>query len=94
MNYVPRHSTDPSADDIRCRELVDLVTEYLEGTLPAEQCKPFEEHLTTCPGCRIYLDQMRQTISMLEHLRQDPISEETQQHLVELFRNWNAGRTA
>lgn len=51
--------------DVACRELVELVTEYLEGALPAEEVAAIEAHLDECPGCRAYLDQMRATIAVL-----------------------------
>jgi predicted anti-sigma-YlaC factor YlaD len=55
-------------DEMTCKELVELVTEYLEGTLSALDCGRFEEHLAECPGCHTYLQQMRQTIRVLGRL--------------------------
>ena len=48
--------------DIACNELVELLTEYLEGTLPPAEVAAIEEHLSGCDGCRTYLDQLRTTI--------------------------------
>jgi predicted anti-sigma-YlaC factor YlaD len=48
-----------------CRELVELVTEYLEGTLDASDRARFEEHLEECEGCRTYLEQMRTTLRLV-----------------------------
>lgn len=73
---------------LTCQELVELVTEYLEGTLsPAERAR-FEEHLAVCPGCQIYLDQMRQTIRTVGKLTEESISSEAKQDLLQLFRDW------
>ena len=49
---------------LSCRELVELVTAYLEGTLPAGARKRFEAHLAECDGCTTYLEQMRTTIRL------------------------------
>jgi len=49
--------------EVACRELVELVTEYLEGALGADEVAAVEAHLDECPGCRAYLDQMRATIA-------------------------------
>ena len=53
---------------LSCRELVELVTEYLDDTLSRRDRTRFEEHLADCPGCRAYLDQMRKTIRTLRAL--------------------------
>ena len=47
-----------------CIELVELVTEYLEGSMPAEQRARFEEHVSGCDGCTTYLEQFRTTIRL------------------------------
>lgn len=51
-------------EDLSCQELVELVTEYLEGALPPAERARFEAHVAECPGCEIYLDQMRATIAV------------------------------
>jgi predicted anti-sigma-YlaC factor YlaD len=58
-----------------CQELVELVTDYLEGVMPAGDRARFEEHLAICSGCQTYLDQMRQTMRLVrdaEQLEQRP----------------------
>ena len=50
--------------DITCQELVELVTGYLEGALPARERERFEHHLALCPGCVIYVEQMRETVRL------------------------------
>jgi anti-sigma factor RsiW len=80
-----------TADEMTCKELVELVTEYLEGTLPAPDRTRFEEHLAYCPGCQTYLQQMRQTISVLGTLAEDSISPAARDQLLRTFRNWKRG---
>jgi anti-sigma factor RsiW len=61
--------------ELSCQELVELITDYLEGTLPAGDRERFDAHLELCPGCRAYLDQMRTTIRLVhatEELEQRP----------------------
>lgn len=71
-----------------CKELVELVTEYLEGTLPPDERERFEAHLATCQGCTNYLAQMRQTINLVGKLTEDSISPEASSELLRIFRNW------
>ena len=78
------------AEAISCRELVELVTEYLEGSLRAERRTLFEEHLAMCDWCATYLDQMRQTRRALGRLTEDSISAEAREALLHAFRGWNA----
>jgi anti-sigma factor RsiW len=77
--------------DLTCAELVELVTDYLEGRLaPAERAR-FEEHLGFCDWCAIYLEQMRQTILTVGRLKEEDLSPELQETLLDLFRGWAAG---
>jgi anti-sigma factor RsiW len=77
------------AEDLTCAELVELVTDYLEDALPAEERERFEEHLTICGGCATYLDQMRTTIALTGRLRVDDLSPEVTAELVGAFRDWH-----
>ena len=52
-------------EELSCQELIELVTEYVEGTLPPAERARFERHLNACTGCRHYLDQVRQTIQLV-----------------------------
>jgi len=74
--------------DLSCQEIVELVTDYLEGALPAGDRARFDAHLATCPHCRIYLQQMRQTIAGMGHLPAAAVSPEALQTLLEHFRRW------
>ncbi len=74
-----------------CNELVELITDYLEGRLSVEEHERFEEHLEECLYCRIYLDQMRQVIRTVGKLREKHIAPEARQQLLGVFRNWTRG---
>jgi predicted anti-sigma-YlaC factor YlaD len=76
--------------DLTCAEVVELVTEYLEGGLTAGERDRFEQHIGSCDGCRTYLDQMRQTIRLTGRLREDDLSPHVQEVLLETFRRWKA----
>lgn len=77
-----------AAREMTCRELVDVITEYLEGTLAHADRARFEEHLGECRYCATYLDQMRDTIVALGELCEDSISAAARAELVEAFRDW------
>src|SRR5918999_850745 len=57
-----------SVPELTCKELVEVVTEYLEGRMPAERRLLFEEHLAFCDWCQTYLEQMQETIWLTEEL--------------------------
>jgi anti-sigma factor RsiW len=80
----------PDADDLACIEEVELITEYLEGALPAEDVRRLERHLETCPGCTEYIEQMRTVAGSLEGLRGDTIAPATRAALIAAFRDRNA----
>jgi anti-sigma factor RsiW len=74
--------------DLTCKEIVELVTDYLDGALPADSRRRFDEHLASCPFCQIYLDQMRQTIRAVGHLPIESLSPEALETLLAHFRRW------
>jgi predicted anti-sigma-YlaC factor YlaD len=81
-----------SVPDLSCKELVELVTDYLEQRLsPGDQVR-FELHLTYCEPCRAYLRQMRQVLSTAERLSEDEITPEARDALLGAFRDWKKGR--
>ncbi len=73
---------------LTCKELVDLVTEYLEGVLSFEDKERFEAHLATCNGCTVYLEQMRKTIQAVGNLEEKSLSPQAKENLLRLFQNW------
>jgi anti-sigma factor RsiW len=77
---------DPQTDDLACVEVVEIVTSYLEGALPAGEARRLERHLDTCPGCSEYLGQMRTVAGSLGGLTADSIPAEMRDDLVAAFR--------
>jgi anti-sigma factor RsiW len=77
--------------ELTCRELVELVTEYLEGTLPPAEKERFEEHLKGCSGCQSYLAQMRTTIRLTGKLSEDNLAPVARDEMLNVFRHWRQG---
>ena len=76
-----------------CRELVELVTDYLEGTLSRRDRARFEAHIAACEHCTEYLAQFRETLRLTGMLRESDVSPEAADALLEHFRNWRDERT-
>jgi anti-sigma factor RsiW len=74
-----------------CQELVELVTDYLEGALSREDVARFEAHLATCPGCETYLAQLEATIA-LARAGGDRVETEEISPLLDAFRDWRRSR--
>jgi anti-sigma factor RsiW len=81
-------------DELSCREVVELVNDYLEGVLPAAQRGRFEEHLDECPGCVTYLDQIRTTVAATRRLTEQELDPAVRGELVQAFREWPREGTA
>jgi anti-sigma factor RsiW len=76
---------------LTCVELVELVTDYLEGALsPAEHAR-VERHLDACENCTHYVEEMRTTIALVGRIEEDDLSEEAKSELLEAFRGWARG---
>jgi len=71
-----------------CQQLVELVTDYLENTLVAEERVRFEGHLAACPGCVNYVEQMRATIRAAGALSEESLDPSVRDQLLTLFRDW------
>ncbi len=78
------------APRMSCREVVELLTEYLEDALPAETRARVDAHLETCPDCTVYLAQLRTTIDVLGRLREDDVPPPVLDELMRAFRGWHA----
>ena len=74
-----------------CKQLVELVTDYLEGRLTGADLEGFEGHLGECPPCGIYLEQMRVTLRALGRIPQETISAETRAELIHAFGDLRGG---
>jgi anti-sigma factor RsiW len=74
--------------ELTCRELVELITDYLEDRLPTTERARFEAHLPNCSGCRHYLEQMRKTIGVVGTLSEQHLSTEARDELLSVFANW------
>lgn len=77
---------------LSCQELVELVTDYLEGRLPRRQRRRFEQHLSVCDGCTTYLAQMRSTIALTGRLRAEDLDPDAEAELLAAFRGWRGER--
>jgi anti-sigma factor RsiW len=80
--------TDNEQREMPCRELVEVITDYLEDRLtPADKAR-FEAHLAACDACRMYVAQFRQTVSTLGRLREETLSPELRSRLLAAFRGF------
>ena len=77
--------------DIVCSQIVELVTDYLEGALSVEERERFEEHIGFCDWCLTYFDQTRDTIATVGTLREADVPAGLEDRLLTTFRNWKQG---
>ena len=77
-------------EHVSCQDVVELITDYLEGALPPDTASRFEEHLNFCDGCEVYLDEMRATIATIGRAdtAEEEMPGETRERLLTAFRHW------
>jgi len=75
--------------ELACRQVVELVTAYVEDALEPVDRERFEEHLVFCDGCASYLEQIHTTIRLASRV-EDPLPTELEAELLEAFRGWRA----
>jgi len=71
-----------------CQQIVELITDYLEGALPRSQRRRFEAHLADCEHCTEYLEQMRATIRLTGRLAREDLTPEMREEFTALYRRW------
>jgi anti-sigma factor RsiW len=76
---------------LACRELVELVTEYLDGSLSRRDRARFDAHIAGCPNCTAYLEQFRETIRLTGTLRLEDVEPAARDELLDAFRGWKNG---
>jgi anti-sigma factor RsiW len=76
--------------DLVCQQAVELVTDYLEGSLPRAGQRRFEAHLAGCPHCTEYLAQMRETIRLAGTITPDDLTPQMRTEFIDLYRRWQA----
>jgi anti-sigma factor RsiW len=81
-----------SRQALDCQDLVELVTNYLEGVLDPATLRRFEDHLPSCDGCDTYVDQMRITLRMLGSIPVASVDAGARGQLLSTFRDWSAAR--
>jgi anti-sigma factor (TIGR02949 family) len=80
------------SNEFKCQEMIEVVTDYLDGVLPPAERQRFERHLTYCAGCRTYVDQMRDTIRQTGMVpRDESLPPELREKIVARFRTWRRG---
>ena len=77
-----------ASEDITCKELVELVTDYFEDRMPADRRLRFEEHIAFCSPCAEYLEQMRQTITVAGALREEDLDQQSRDAMLNVFKDF------
>lgn len=73
--------------ELTCKRVVEIVTDYLEGRMQLPERTAFEHHLVSCVGCTVYLRQVKQTIAVAGAAKEPP-GAAAQRELVRMFRGW------
>lgn len=76
--------------ELPCMQMVELITDYLEGALPRSERRRFDAHLAGCEHCTEYLGQMRETIRLTGRLRVEDMTGEMLAEFTQLYRRWRS----
>jgi anti-sigma factor RsiW len=77
-----------SEESLRCRFIVQLLTDYLEDALSSPEHNRVADHLAECEACSAFLDQMRTIIRVTGTVDDDQLSPNTKHALLSQFRDW------
>jgi anti-sigma factor RsiW len=73
-----------------CRDAVELVSDYLDGTLPRRKRRRFEKHLAQCDACTAYLEQVRSTVAASGRVGPEDLPSDVLEGLVNLYRQYRS----
>jgi predicted anti-sigma-YlaC factor YlaD len=76
-----------SPEHVTCQEVVELVTDYFDGAMSAEEAALFEQHLNFCEGCGWYVDQVRTTIAAVGRVDEADVPPPMRERLLTAFRD-------
>jgi anti-sigma factor RsiW len=79
--------TEP-ADDLTCKELVEVITDYFDGAMPDADRSRFERHLAECSGCTAVVSQFRTTIEVAGRLTEEQVTPGQREAMRDVFRRW------
>jgi predicted anti-sigma-YlaC factor YlaD len=75
---------------LTCHEVIELLSNYIEEALSADDRRRVDEHLALCDGCTTYLEQMRETIRLTGRLTEEHVPEDEKVALLAAFRDWRS----
>ncbi len=87
------HMNEDTRREMACQELVEVITDYLEGTLPELDRERFETHLASCAACQEYLEQMQALVRLTGKLTARSLEPATVDSLLSAFRRWRHSQT-
>ena len=82
----------PSRSELECRQIAELLGDYLEGTLPRSTAELLEWHIDGCPPCIAFVNTYRGTVNATRTLRDVPVPAELKNRLLAVLRARDAGR--
>ena len=77
-----------SVEPISCQEVVELVTDYLDGAMSPDHVARFDHHLSLCEGCVFYVEQSRMTIAAVGRIGEEDVPPDVRDDLVAAFRDF------
>jgi anti-sigma factor RsiW len=84
----------PFRRDLVCRQAVELVTSYLDGSLSRSGRRRFETHLAGCPHCTEYLAQVRATIALTGRITPQDLTPPMRAEFIALYQQWRSEGTS
>ncbi len=79
-----------SEQALTCHEVIELLSNYIEGVLSADDHRRVDDHLALCDGCATYLDQMREAIRLTGMVTEEQVPEDEKAALLTAFRDWRS----
>lgn len=77
-------------DALECREIFELLSDYLDGSLAPDECERVKRHIEDCAPCVEFLESLRRSVSLCRECgeveKPAPLPPQVRERLMEVYR--------
>ena len=70
-----------------CKEIGELVSDYLHDNLEAQLRSEFEDHLRICPDCVAFMNTFRKTVSVMRSVRSEDMPDDVRRNILTFLKS-------
>ncbi len=77
----------------QCREMLERLSEYIDGELDLSACQGIEEHLEDCPPCKAFLESLKRTVALVERVQAPALPDSVRREIIAAYEHLRRQRS-